>query len=163
MGKHKLQTLPILPLPRGSVLLPGVSIRIPVAGRPDIPAILSSVFTKNRQPRPDPTTISIGCVPFNSPLLRSDGQQLLEGKDAQSRESKEQDVSHSRDIDHRDLFMYGTLAKISGVQGRRAEDLALVVEGIRRIRLDRFTQMRPYFEAEVALLNDEGGLFASLP
>lgn len=51
--------------------------------------------------------------------------------------------------------MYGTVAKISGVQGRRAEDLSLIVEGIRRFRIDRFTQMRPFFEAEVAYLDEE--------
>ena len=60
------------------------------------------------------------------------------------------------DADHRDLFMYGTVAKISGVQGRRADDLSLIVQGIRRFRIDRFTQMRPYFEAEVTYLDEEG-------
>jgi ATP-dependent Lon protease len=52
--------------------------------------------------------------------------------------------------------MYGTVARISGVQGRRADDLSLIVEGIRRFRIDRFTQMRPFFEAEVAYLDEEG-------
>ena len=52
--------------------------------------------------------------------------------------------------------MYGTVAKISGVQGRRADDLSLIVEGVRRFRIDRFTQMRPYFEAEVAYVEEEG-------
>lgn len=60
------------------------------------------------------------------------------------------------DADHRDLFMFGTMAKISGVQGRRADDLSLIVEGERRFRIDRFTQMRPCFEAEVTCLDDEG-------
>ena len=59
------------------------------------------------------------------------------------------------DADHRDLFMYGTVARISGVQGRRADDLSLIVEGIRRFRIDRFTQMRPYFEAEAAYIDEE--------
>ena len=53
--------------------------------------------------------------------------------------------------------MFGTVAKVSGVQGRRADDLSLIVEGIRRFRIDRFVQMRPYFEAEVAFLDDENG------
>lgn len=52
--------------------------------------------------------------------------------------------------------MYGTVAKISGVQGRKADDLSLIVEGVRRFRIDRFTQMRPYFEAEAAYLDEEG-------
>lgn len=155
MGQSKSQTLPILPLPKGSVLLPGVTLRIPVANRTDIPALLTSVFTKDRQPKPDATAILIGCVPINSLLLRSDGQQLLEdGQIKKARRIDDEDTNPG-DADHRDLFMYGTVAKISGVQGRRADDLSLIVEGIRRFRIDRFTQMRPYFEAEVAYLDDE--------
>ena len=156
MGKHTLETLPILPLPKGSVLLPGITLRVPVNGRTDIPALLSSVFTKDRRPRPDTTSISIGCVPLNSPLLRSDGLQLIDNREAQEDTQNEEEVVNAGDVDHRNLFMYGTVAKISGVQGRRREDLSLIVEGVRRFRIDRFTQMRPYFEAEVALLNDEG-------
>ena len=156
MGKHTMQTVPVLPLPQVSVLLPGVTIRVPVTGRSDIPALLSSVFSKGKQPRPDPTAVSIGCVPINSPLLRSDGQQLLEDKDAQIHIQEKDDAINPGEVDHRQLFMYGCMAKISGVQGRRAEDLSLIIEGLRRIRIDRFTQMRPFFAAEVALLNDEG-------
>ena len=158
MGQSKSQTLPILPLPKGSVLLPGITLRVPVANRTDIRALLASVFTKDKRPRADATAFSIGCVPINSPLLRSDGQQLLDDGDSQSKRSTLYEVINPGDTDHRDLFMYGTVAKISGVQGRRANDLSLIVEGIRRFRIDRFTQMRPYFEAEVAYLDEEGML-----
>ena len=156
MGQSKSQTLPILPLPKGSVLLPGITLRIPVANRTDIPALLTSVFTKDKQPRIDATAISIGCVPINSPLLRSDGQQMLDGGDIKKTRQINDEDTNPGDADHRDLFMYGTVAKISGVQGRRADDLSLIVEGIKRFRIDRFTQMRPYFEAEVAYLDEEG-------
>ena len=156
MGLNRSQTLPILPLPKGSVLLPGVTLRVPVANRADIPALLSTVFTRDRRPRPDASTISIGCVPINSPLLRSDGQRLLDDAEPKSRRPIDDEDANPGDADHRDLFMYGTVAKISGVQGRRAEDLSLIVEGIRRFRIDRFVQMRPFFEAEVAYLEEEG-------
>ena len=156
MGQRKSQTIPILPLPKGSVLLPGITLRIPVANRTDIPALLTSVFTRDKRPRVDPTAISIGCVPINSPLLRSDGQQLLDYGDPKGTRPLYDETTNPGDADHRDLFMYGTVAKISGVQGRRADDLSLIVEGIRRFRIDRFTQMRPYFEAEVAYLDEEG-------
>ena len=156
MGKHKLEMLPVLPLPAGSVLLPGTSLRIPIDGRKDIPALLSSVFTRDKRPRPDTAAISIGCVPINSPLLRSDGQRLIDNQEAREDKQTDGQVANMNDLDHRQLFMFGTVAKISGVQGRRADDLSLIVEGVRRFRIDRFTQMRPYFEAEVALLNDEG-------
>ena len=156
MGQSRSQTLPILPLPKGSVLLPGVTLRLPVANRTDIPALLSTVFTRERRPRPDASTISIGCVPINSPLLRSDGQHLLDDAEPKYRRRIDDDDTNPGDADHRDLFMFGTVAKISGVQGRRADDLSLIVEGIRRFRIDRFTQMRPFFEAEVAYLEEEG-------
>lgn len=156
MGQSKSQTLPILPLPKGSVLLPGITLRIPVANRTDIPALLTSVFTKDKRPRVDATAISIGCVPINSPLLRSDGQQLLDDGNLKTTQQVNDEDTNPGDADHRDLFMYGTVAKISGVQGRRADDLSLIVEGIRRFKIDRFIQMRPYFEAEVAYLDEEG-------
>lgn len=155
MGQSKSQTLSILPLPKGAVLLPGVTLRIPISNRTDIPALLSKVFAKDRQPRPDATSISIGCVPINSPLLRSDGQRLLDDVQIKSKRRIDNEATNPGDADHRDLFMYGTVAKISGVQGRRAEDLSLIVEGVRRFRIDRFTQMRPFFEADVAYLDEE--------
>ena len=156
MGQSKSQSLPILPLPKGSVLLPGITLRVPIADRKDIPALLTTVFTRGRRPKPDATAVAIGCVPINSRLLRSDGQQLLDGRNSQSKRRIDDEDANPGEADHRDLFMYGTVAKISGVQGRRADDLALIVEGIRRFRIDRFTQMRPYFGAEVAYLDDEG-------
>ena len=57
----------------------------------------------------------------------------------------------------KDLFAYGTVAIISGVQGRRPGDLALVVEGVRRFRIERYTQFKPYMEAEVVYIDEDGG------
>ena len=158
MGQSRSQSLPILPLPKASVLLPGITLRIPLGDRKDIPALLSTVFTRDKRPRTDATAIALGCVPINSPLLRSDGQQLLDDGDSkrQNRRRNEDGDLDPGDADHRDLFMYGTVAKITGLQGRRRGELSLIVEGIRRFRIDRFTQMRPYFEAEVMYLDEEG-------
>ena len=156
MGQRKSQSLPILPLPKGSVLLPGISLQIPIADRKDVPALLTTVFTRDKRPRADTTTVAIGCVPINSRLLRSDGQHLLDNRQMEKRRRIDDEDTSPGDADHRDLFMYGTVAKISGVQGRRADDLSLIVQGIRRFRIDRFTQMRPYFEAEVTYLDEEG-------
>lgn len=55
-----------------------------------------------------------------------------------------------------DLFRYGTAAKISGVEGRGTGEFALLVEGVGRVSLDRITQERPYFEAEVTYEYDSG-------
>lgn len=59
--------------------------------------------------------------------------------------------------EEKDLFAYGVVAKISGVQGRRPGDLALVVEGVRRFRVERFTQFRPFMEGEVVFVDEDGG------
>lgn len=150
MGRPKIQTLPILPLPLGSVLLPGVTLHIPVINRPDVPPLLSSIITNAKSPKA--TTISIGCVPLNSHLLNSQGQNLIEG--TEERRQRPTDI-HPSEARKDDLFRYGTVAKISGVQGQRSDDLVLIVEGIRRFRINRITQRRPFFEAEVTYIEEE--------
>lgn len=55
-----------------------------------------------------------------------------------------------------DLFGYGVAAKISGVEGRGTGEFALLVEGVARVRIDKLTQERPFFEAEVTYGYDEG-------
>lgn len=159
MGQNKAETLPILPLPYGSVLLPGVTLRIPVSGRSDIPALLSAVYTKDRPSKLNSDAIHVGCLPINSPFLRSDGQQLLGPKDTPHERQDEVEIPDPSGIDHRRLFMYGSVAVITGVHGRRSDGLSLVVQGVQRFRVERFRQMRPFFEAEVALLDvDDVGL-----
>ena len=55
-----------------------------------------------------------------------------------------------------DLFEYGVAAKISGVEGRGTGEFALIVEGVARLRIDKISQERPIFEAEVTDEYDEG-------
>lgn len=98
----------------------------------------------------------IGCVPLNSTLLSADGQRLIAGEDGE-------ELSHSghslENATKKDLFSFGTVAKISGVQGRRTNELALILEGTRRFRIQKITQLKPFFEARVALLDEDGLLF----
>ncbi|MCJ1283301.1 hypothetical protein MMC26_002629 [Xylographa opegraphella] len=151
--KHKL--LPLIPLARDSVLLPGVTLRVPVQNRPDIPALLSSIYTRAATPKPDTSSISVGCVPLCSPLLSPEGQNLLEDAEIRVRKTAEHLAANPGRAGEKDLFEYGTVAKISGVQGRRPGELALVVEGLRRFRIERFTQFKPYMEAEVVYLDED--------
>lgn len=149
-------TLPILPLPRGVVLLPGLTLRIPVAGRSDVLSLLTSIAARSKTPRPDAAKVPIGCVPLKSPLLSLDGQRFIE---APSQSAKEPD--HDSNIapgsaTREDLFAYGTVAKISGVHGPRPDNLTLVVEGLRRFEISTITQEKPFFEAEVRYLEAEG-------
>ena len=156
--KHKL--LPIIPLARDSVLLPGVTLRIPIHNRSDIPALLSSIYNRAATPRPDTSSISVGCVPLCSPLLSPEGQNLLEDAEIRVRKTAEHLATNPGKAAEKDLYAYGVVAKISGVQGRRPGDLALIVEGLKRFRIERYTQFSPYLEAEVVYLDEEGGFFS---
>ncbi|KAK6000374.1 hypothetical protein QM012_003620 [Aureobasidium pullulans] len=153
MTSPKTTILPIIPLAEGSVLLPGLTLRIPLQGRGDIAAILANIYSKAATPTPDHTSITVGCLPVNSPYLSSDGQKLLDdGNDSNRRPiAGINPAQATRD----QLFSVGTLAKVSGVQGKRRGELALVVEGVSRFQVNSFVKDRPYFEAEVTIHTDE--------
>jgi ATP-dependent Lon protease len=148
-----MTTLPIIPLAEGSVLLPGLTLRIPLQGRGDIAAILANIYSKAATPTPDHSSVTVGCLPVNSPYLSSDGQKLLDdGNDSKRRPVAAINPAHATKDQ---LFSVGTLAKVSGVQGKRRGELALVVEGVSRFQVNSFVKDRPYFEAEVNIHTDE--------
>lgn len=148
------RTLPLVPLPHGTVLLPGVVTRVPLQNRADIAAILANIYSKASTPRPEASSVTVGCVPLNSPYLSPDGKQLIDdGKNKDKRDAAVQtDPSMARKPD---LFRYGAMAKVNGVQGRRAGELTLIVEGSSRFKIEKIVQERPYFEAKVTTYQDE--------
>ncbi|KAF1989168.1 ATP-dependent protease La [Aulographum hederae CBS 113979] len=151
MGRSKSKMLTLIPLPRGQVLLPGVSIRIPIANRPDIAALLAHIYSKATASKAD-ASVTVGCVPLNSPYLSSDGKRLIEeGLNSQNAPEDTDPATAKKG----DLFSYGCVARVSGVQGRRQGDLSLLVEGASRFRIEEIVQERPYFEARVAPHVDE--------
>ena len=148
------RTLPIVPLPTGLVLLPGTSARIPLTGRADVASLLAHIYSKAATPRPEATGVTIGCVPLNSPYLSPDGKRLIE--DAEAQEGKRQSTTpNPGDARKPDLFQYGTVARVTGVQGRTPSELTLVVEGTSRFKIEKITNERPYFEAKVTIHLDE--------
>lgn len=151
MGRSNHSTLPLLPLPRGLVLLPGVTLPVPIVDRSDINSLLALVFARPNASRSEP--ITIGCVPLTSPLLSSEGQNLIQGPHEQS--TRRTDVS-AIDAKKEDLFKYGTSARISAVHGGLSHDAVLVLEGIQRFRIKRIKQRRPFFEAEVTYIDEKG-------
>ncbi len=158
MAPVKATTLPVIPLAKDTVLLPGIVLRIPVAGnRADIPALLSNVYSraasKTHSQRLD--NVNIACVPLNSPYLSKHGQKMIAG-DERNPSPKERLNINPGSATKNDLFGYGVAAKISGVEGRGTGEFALLVEGIARIRVDKITQERPFFEAEVTYEYDDG-------
>ena len=145
MGKSQSQVLPILPLPRDIVLLPSVTLRIPIANRGDVAAVLANIYSRASSPRLEQTPVTIGFVPLASPYLSRDGKRLIEGKE---RRKEQPEVDPAR-ATGKDLFEYGTLGRVTGVQGRRQGELALVVEGQSRFRVERVTKERPFLEAKI--------------
>lgn len=151
MGRPTSSTLPLLPLPRGLVLLPGVTLSVPIVDRPDITSLLALVLARANTSKPE--AISIGCVPLTSQLLSSEGQNLIKG--TQDQNARWTDVSAS-EARKEDLFRYGTAARISAVQGGLSHDAVLVLEGMQRFRVKRIKQRRPFFEAEVTYIDEKG-------
>ncbi|KAL7950248.1 ATP-dependent protease La [Trichoderma barbatum] len=156
MGRSLTATLPLIPLPRGTVLLPGLAYRITVnSSRPDIPALLAHVYELAASKGPDGRidTIPIACVPVSSPLVGPDGQLLItNGEDI---ESTRIDSVNPGTAKKDDLFGFGVTAKIVGIDGRGSGEFALRVEGSSRVRVDAVTRERPFFEAKVTYYEDE--------
>ena len=173
MGLSRPQTLPLLPLAKDNILLPGIILRIPITNRPDILALLSRIYDKANQrvATPNSNVTSIGCVPVNSPLLSQDGQNLIDGPSDGAESEEQQALVDPAQATGKDLFHFGTVAKVSGVEGKGTGELALLVEGLSRFRVDKITQEKPFFESEVTYHTEEGvaasdiatqGLFAHL-
>lgn len=155
MGRSQTATLPLIPLARGAVLLPGLVQRITVSsGRPDIPALLAHVYERAAAKGPDGRIdgVPIACVPVSSPLVGPTGQLLINnGEEPDSSQVGEVNPAiASRD----DLFGFGVAAKVVGIDGRGSGEFALRVEGMSRVRVDSITRERPFFEAKVTYFTD---------
>lgn len=163
MAPAKPITLPIIPLAKDTVLLPGIVLRIPVgSNRPDLPALLSSVYSRaaSKSPSQRLDHVHIACVPLNSPFLTKNGQKMISQDERSPRLKERLDIKPGSAIKE-DLFGYGVAAKISGVEGRGTGEFALIVEGVARLRIDKITQERPFFEAEVTYEYDQGKEYRS--
>ncbi|KAE9964024.1 hypothetical protein EG327_001143 [Venturia inaequalis] len=157
MGKRSSKVLPIIPLPKGQVLLPGLSLRISIVNRPDIAALLARIYSKANTitTRNSEESIIVGCLPIGSPLLSPDGKLLIQAPtDGEGRAVGVTEDVHPAAAGKGDLFGLGCVAKVSGVQGRRQGELSLVVEGMERCRVERFVRERPYFEAQLVGIED---------
>ncbi|KAJ5152378.1 hypothetical protein N7492_010673 [Penicillium capsulatum] len=147
----RVTKLPLVPLAKGSVLLPGATLRIPVSNRPDLTNLLSSLVDR---PKRDGNSITFGCVPLSSPFLSRDGQQLLEGVDSDEERKLDWDTIDAGQARKDDLYRYGTMGKVIGVQRRAYAEPFLLVQGTQRFTVKKVLKDRPFFEAKV-LLHDE--------
>lgn len=135
--------LPVIPLAKNSVLLPGIVLRIPVPlGRTDMRTLLSDVKS--------PDQLNIVCVPLRSLYLTKTGQNTIEGvKERDSKASKEQIDINPATATKDDLFGYGVAAQIKGVEGKGSGEFALLVEGVCRVSVDKVISEKTYLEAEI--------------
>lgn len=156
LNNGKATKLPLVPLPKGSVLLPGVSLRIPVSNRPDLANLLSALVDKSNSGKRDGNTVIFGCVPLNSPFLSKDGQNLLEDGSASDEKKEEYDSIDAGQARAEDLFHYGTIGKVVGIQRRAFAEPFLLVQGVQRFATKRVLKERPFLEAEVFLHEEKG-------
>ncbi|ERS97734.1 ATP-dependent protease La [Sporothrix schenckii ATCC 58251] len=164
MARSQSPALPILPLPKGMILFPGILQRIPAtADRPDIPALLANMYARAAAADPAENDgaaravneVPVVCVPIASPLVGPRGQRLLNSKDNNSVGATKMPGFVAGKTTKADLFGYGVVAKISKIEGRAAGEFTLHVEGRSRVVIDRFTQEQPCFEGKVTLCPDE--------
>lgn len=146
----------LVPLPKGTVLLPGVTSRIPVANRPDLSNLLSSLLDRTSSGQRDGGSITFGCVPLSSPFLSKDGQQLLEDGRLNNIQKEEYDAIDASQARKEDLFRHGTFGKVIGVQRRVYAEPFLLVQGVQRFTIKRILKERPFFEADVVLHSEKG-------
>lgn len=162
MAPAQSATLPIIVLPKGGVLLPGIIQRISATpSRPDIPALLANVYTRaaSRAPNGRIDNVPVACFPLASPFLSPDGQLLIQnGEQVDTPEHEEVDPAK---VTRADLFAYGVAARITGIEGRGTGEFALLVEGVVRIKLEKIYQDRPYLEGKITYHRDAGAAAVS--
>lgn len=159
MARGQTATLPLIPLLKGTVLLPGVIQRIPVSSsRPDIASLLATVYTRaaTKSPNGRIDTVPIACVPLASPLVGPDGQLLIQN--GENADLPERNPVSPANITKGDLYGWGVAAKITGVEGRGTGEFALLVEGVGRVKVDEVYSDRPFLEAKVVYHQDEVSL-----
>lgn len=158
MGSHSGRTtkLALVPLPKGSVLLPGVTLRIPVSNRPDIANLLTTVLDRSPAAKRDGSIVTFGCIPLSSPYLSKDGQRVIDDGTLEEDKREEYEMIDAGQARKEDLFRYGTVGKVIGIQRRAYAEPSLLVQGIQRFTLKRVLKERPFFEAETIIHDDKG-------
>ena len=156
-SKHdNTKVLPLIPLGSPLAVLPGTTLKIPITNRADVAAILAKIYSISPMAKPD-AAITVACVPLCSQKLSSrDGKLLIE--DGTQNEDKPEFESDPVAATKKDIFGYGCIAKVSGVQGRRQGDLSLIVEGLERVEIVEVVQERPYFEGVLKSVQELGML-----
>lgn len=156
MALSSSDTLPIIALPPGMVLLPGIIQRIPISSsRPDILALLSFVRSAARNSKGRREIAPIACIPLAhaSPPLGPDGQLIVETEKQDGPEEITHDAGRKSKAD---LFSCGVAAKIAGIEGKGDGELFLIVEGVTRLKVNEMIQGQSILEGKFTYQKDEG-------
>lgn len=153
MGASAADAYPILPLPYNVVLFPGRTLHLSPANRSDVISIIANYYSGALNTKSKDNAPLIACVPLCSPYLSRDGRKLI---DDGNKDSPKRALPDANKVTKDTLFNFGTLAKINGIRGGKSGDLALVVEGVSRCKINQITQDTPFFEAKVTTFKDEG-------
>jgi ATP-dependent Lon protease len=149
-ARHSTKVLPLIPLAPPFAVLPGTTLKISITNRSDIAAILAKIYSISPTAKPD-AAITIACVPLNSNAVSRDGRLLIGDGGRSEKTLYESDPMQAG---KKDVFGYACVAKVSGVQGQRQGELSLVVEGLERVQVVDVVQERPYFEGELAAVDE---------
>ncbi|CAK7237383.1 hypothetical protein SBRCBS47491_009957 [Sporothrix bragantina] len=172
MARSPSTPLPILPLPKGLILFPGILQRIPAtANRPDIPALLASMYARAAGSDPADNDgiaravneVPVVCVPMGSPLIGPRGQLLLNDSADNNNNNNNAAIPAAARVPEfeagkstkADLFNCGVVGKITRIEGREAGEFTLHIEGRSRVWIESIDQEQPCFEGKVTLYPDE--------
>jgi ATP-dependent protease La (Lon)-like substrate-binding protein len=138
MGRLDGNALPIIPLPRNKLFLPGSNQRIDVRS---IGPLLSSIYERQPLERPGaPSGVQVVCVPISSSKSSHppwNGEYL--GSEAEADMSK---------IKAPDLFTFGVSARVVGIEEmEHGQGAVMKVQGIARCRIKSVSEDGPFLVA----------------
>ena len=165
-------SLPLLSLPPDTVLLPGATLRIPIAGSLDHLPLITHLFGAPRVPKVSGAwsagieggvPVVVGCIPSFTPLAGFYGTPTVstesEARVARNAGPSSQPLNH---LSNHGICVFGTVAIILGFEGGPLGQPMLAVQGTRRFRIVGLTQMNPFMEATVIYHAGDGMLFCFL-
>ncbi|CAB4476219.1 uncharacterized protein OCT59_010402 [Rhizophagus irregularis] len=148
--------LPIIPI-RNKVLLPSASLVLQVVSKDSV-QLLQRIY---RSAENKESKYIIGCVPVHPPSYNK-----LESKDTttapftltrngnrNSTPKKTIEETFNQSIQPSDLHKFGCAARIVKLE-RTVNGFIVRIEGVIRIRIDKYVLERPYLEAEVTVFPD---------
>ena len=161
-------SLPLLSLPPDTVLLPGVTVRIPIAGSLDLLPLFTHLLGAPRVPKVSDAwsagieggaPVVVGCIPsFTPPAGFSRAHTVATESEARVARKA---GSSGQPLDHpskHDICGFGTVAIILGFEAGPLGRPVLAVQGIQRFRIVGITQIKPFMEATVIYHAGDGML-----